>query len=359
MEKVCGIYKIENLVNGKMYIGKTKRGFSKRFKEHKWDLRGNRHGNPHFQNAWNKYREECFSFDIILICDEDDLEKMEEEQFDLWWPTGRLYNIVSKSQKVNGRTVGVDCYDLKGNFVRSFDSVNEASEFYNISNTHLSTVIGDGGQTAANFYWVYSGEKLKVKETKKRVGQSLSVCCYDMDTGNLVNTFNSTVEAGSFYGIHYTTIYAVCEGRNISTGGYCWAYEGEDVVIRASKWKVAKAVSCFDDDGMCIKKFDSIRDAAMFFNGDASAICCVCGGKNRKAYGYFWAYDGEKPIIRDKKSDPKIRPVLCFSKEGGRFIDEFCSAEEAGRELGISTKHISCVCQGKRKSSYGYVFEYA
>ena len=34
-EKICGIYKIENLVNGKVYIGKSL-DIYKRWNDHKW-----------------------------------------------------------------------------------------------------------------------------------------------------------------------------------------------------------------------------------------------------------------------------------------------------------------------------------
>ena len=65
--KICGIYKIENLVNGKVYIGKTV-DFKERKKEHKLDLRLNRHYNNYLQNAWNKYGRENFKFEMVFLC---------------------------------------------------------------------------------------------------------------------------------------------------------------------------------------------------------------------------------------------------------------------------------------------------
>lgn len=62
---MCGIYKITNKVNGKMYIGKTKTTFKKRWYCHKYELRKGNYGCRILQRAWTKYGEENFEFSII------------------------------------------------------------------------------------------------------------------------------------------------------------------------------------------------------------------------------------------------------------------------------------------------------
>lgn len=59
------IYKIENTVNGKLYIGQTTTSFKKRKTQHLSDLRHTRHGNCHLQNSFNKYGESIFDFKIL------------------------------------------------------------------------------------------------------------------------------------------------------------------------------------------------------------------------------------------------------------------------------------------------------
>ena len=66
MNKLSGIYKIANLVNGKRYIGGSV-NLKHRLVCHKSGLRRGRHKNPHLQNAWNKYGEENFEFKIIFV----------------------------------------------------------------------------------------------------------------------------------------------------------------------------------------------------------------------------------------------------------------------------------------------------
>jgi len=73
----CGIYKIINLKNNKVYIGQSKNIY-KRCEEHKHNLNINKHKNIHLQNAWNKYGEDNFLFEIIEICELDLLDNIEK-----------------------------------------------------------------------------------------------------------------------------------------------------------------------------------------------------------------------------------------------------------------------------------------
>lgn len=66
-----GVYKITNIVNGKIYIGSAVK-FKERFRIHKQGLRNNKHANRHLQGAWNIDGEGAFSFEVILVCDKKD-----------------------------------------------------------------------------------------------------------------------------------------------------------------------------------------------------------------------------------------------------------------------------------------------
>lgn len=77
MTKLCGIYCIENTVNGKKYIGKSKDIYY-RTDRHFSSLRCGTHYNLHLQRAWNKYGEENFSFYVLKCCSEDELSSQEQ-----------------------------------------------------------------------------------------------------------------------------------------------------------------------------------------------------------------------------------------------------------------------------------------
>jgi group I intron endonuclease len=58
------IYKIRNLLNGKFYVGSAQ-DTRTRFRQHRRLLRKGTHHCKHLQNAWNKYGEELFKFEVI------------------------------------------------------------------------------------------------------------------------------------------------------------------------------------------------------------------------------------------------------------------------------------------------------
>jgi group I intron endonuclease len=79
---MVGIYRIKNLVNGKIYYGSSK-DIKKRWRTHKNKLNNGKHHNSPLLNAWNKYGEENFIFEIIELCDEKILLEREQYYLDL------------------------------------------------------------------------------------------------------------------------------------------------------------------------------------------------------------------------------------------------------------------------------------
>ena len=74
--KICGIYKITNLINNKCYIGQSV-DCKHRLTIHKCDLIGNKHPNKHLQKSYNKYGKNNFRFDVMFLCSPQDLETTE------------------------------------------------------------------------------------------------------------------------------------------------------------------------------------------------------------------------------------------------------------------------------------------
>lgn len=79
-EKICGIYKIINIVNNKVYIGSST-DTKTREKSHKKELRGGRHFNKYLQRAWDKYGETNFKFQVIEELEVDKILIQHREQF--------------------------------------------------------------------------------------------------------------------------------------------------------------------------------------------------------------------------------------------------------------------------------------
>ncbi len=91
-----GVYEILNTQNNKRYIGSTV-NFIKRRREHYGLLRQKRHFNIKLQNAWDKYGEDIFEFNVIECV--ADVEKLvEREQFYM-----DLYDVASRDKGYNLR----------------------------------------------------------------------------------------------------------------------------------------------------------------------------------------------------------------------------------------------------------------
>lgn len=78
MKLKSGVYSITNLNNGKLYIGSTSLCLVRRMRDHLNSLRRGDHGNLYLQNAWNKYGEEAFKFEVVVRCKPESCIKKEQ-----------------------------------------------------------------------------------------------------------------------------------------------------------------------------------------------------------------------------------------------------------------------------------------
>jgi group I intron endonuclease len=79
----CGIYKITNNKNKKVYIGSSLKLNDREYK-HFWLLRNNKHDNSFLQNSYNKYGESNFDFQLVKLCDPSELVEFENYYIDLF-----------------------------------------------------------------------------------------------------------------------------------------------------------------------------------------------------------------------------------------------------------------------------------
>lgn len=99
MKEKSGIYVIRQIATRNAYIGSSSK-LSTRFGQHKSLLRAGKHHSPYLQNAWNKYGEGAFVFEILEECPKENLIEREQYYIDL---LGGVFNV----GKVAGTRRGV------------------------------------------------------------------------------------------------------------------------------------------------------------------------------------------------------------------------------------------------------------
>lgn len=216
-----GIYKIEDLTNGRCYIGKSV-NISQRWRQHRYDLRHNKHHSRHLQRAWNKRGEDGFKFSIIEKCDVSKCVEREQYYLDT---ENTFYNTCEVSESNLGTfwygRKGVAIYSKKGRLVKSFDSVAEAVEYVGCRyGSAIRVLRGKEGVQCGGYFWEYHyGEPRTSIEPKKSRWKSpypkKAVVC--LEDGIF---YDSTYEAAKAYGLsRQWDVARVCKGeRNYVRG---------------------------------------------------------------------------------------------------------------------------------------------
>jgi group I intron endonuclease len=110
------VYKIENILNGKVYIGQTTQPTTKRKNKHFNKLEHNQHHNPHLQNSFNKHGKSVFYFQVINYATSkevlDELEIGYINKYDCLNPK-KGYNL--KSGGSNGKPSEETCKKISEN----------------------------------------------------------------------------------------------------------------------------------------------------------------------------------------------------------------------------------------------------
>ena len=145
----------------------------------------------------------------------------------------------------------------------------------------------------------------------------------------------SILEDREIYWINYYRSYVGwddCNGYNATTGGDGKAWCDYDWVY--SLWQ----------EGKIIKE---IHDTTEYDNSTIRKILYNKGISKEK----IWQRQSNKKIFKN---------ILMLSKDTGEILKKFSSPKEAEEFLNKprSHQHIVEVCQGKRKTAYGYKWQY-
>lgn len=130
--------------------------------------------------------------------------------------------------------------------------------------------------------------------------------------------------------------------------------------VDKTELQLAKPIECLDPRTLkVIKKFSSIQEAADEMKVQRNAIRLALIGEHKSSAGYYWRYIGDNTQFEiDKTIKPwkvKVQKINYYTDE---VIEEFESISDAAESVGKDRKNggssISSVCNGKRKSAFGY-----
>lgn len=274
---LSGVYAIINTLNNKKYIGSTKH-FKHRFAEHRSELRGNYHKNKHLQNAYNKYGENYFVFEILETCDnvQDTLNFIEQK----WIDSDGDYNICPIA---NRRTYTKLSKEHKEKLLAS----KLGKPLTEQTKKKISNALRGRKPSKAHLLNQSNGRKGK---GTKPVEQ------YTLD-GKYVNTFNSLTEAGNFFKGSYVDIMMCCKGKICSAFNFLWKYKSDprtifEVIKKRSEGNRRKVYKLDKNTDEILQEYESIRSAAIDLGGitKSSLISHCLAGRRRIAFGYKWKY---------------------------------------------------------------------
>lgn len=226
---------------------------------------------------------------------------------------------------------GVDQFSFEVLEECSVEKLNEREQYYiELYNSYLAGYNQTKGGKGT------SGACVKLSETDV-------VDIYEL----LLNTTLPQSEIAAMYQVGQDTISEINHGKTRRLGGYSFPLRKRSTekatVLKDTPVSQILTPEVLLEDFRQLKSFAAIGRK---YNVSHTQI-------RRIAAKYGWTAEDLKQLCAPVK--PVVRPVLQFSKDG-QFIREFASTAEASRLMG--DWHVKQVCDGKRKTSQGFIYKY-
>ena len=209
------IYKIENKLNGKIYIGKTLKTIQERWKEHCRDFQKERYEKRPLYSAMNKYGIENFFIEEVEQCEESVLSEREKYWIEYYGSFKYGYNATKGG---DGRSY-LD-YDLVISTYKELKNATETAKKLGIYEESVRNIL-----KARNEY-IYSSSEVNQMKLSHIIKQ------YNLQ-GKYIQSFPSARAAAESikgkncsHGV-ISHITDVCKGIRKTAYGFIWKFEKE------------------------------------------------------------------------------------------------------------------------------------
>lgn len=222
------IYKITNLLNGKVYVGSTIDRHV-RWSEHRTRLLNNRHCNRHLQNSWNIHGVNNFKYEVIEYVDNID-ELIQREQY--WLDKIQSYNdeFGYNIRKIADRNTGITHSDETKSKLR--DISNAYFKKHGHKSIYSFWVDSYGVDEADKRMIEYkkrhsdrvSGERNPMYGKKDKDNPNIKKIDQFSIDGELVRSWDGIIIASRNLKILAQNISHCCLGKRKTAGGFIWRF---------------------------------------------------------------------------------------------------------------------------------------
>ena len=175
-------------------------------------------------------------------------------------------------------------YEINGTFIKAWHSISEIQRKLGFSNTSISTCcIKNSYSHGFQWRW-YTGDNSNINPIETR---EKTVYQFDLQ-GNYLTYYKSVIQAEKATGVSSKVISKVCLGIQCQAGGYYWNYKKR--FDFRDKITAALAVACYTDEGVFIKSYTSIAEAAKAHNVGSPSIWKAINGQRKHCAQLRWRY---------------------------------------------------------------------
>lgn len=175
----------------------------------------------------SNYQPEKYSFCEINSKEYEELKHIQNDFYIKDYMQMVHENIGKNISKTRNKQAVCQINKHTKEIVKTFDSIRDAGKEMNVSPRSISYACKGNGRLCLGYIWRFIDEIDKEYIEPTSHGCSKKICQLDINTKQILNTYESINQASLNTGINRSTITYTCKGKYKQAGGYIWRYADE------------------------------------------------------------------------------------------------------------------------------------